>query len=92
MQGPHGSGSHDEIRPGHERPAPGHRPLLSRRRFLATSGLAIAGATLYACTGGERRNPVVAPTPTASVTSTDTRWPIKRVVFVLSKLRFSGIT
>jgi len=62
-------------------------PFFSRRRFLKTSGLAIAGATLYACTGGGRKNPVVAPTATGSVTSTDTRWPIKRVLYVMPENR-----
>jgi phospholipase C len=87
VQGPHGSGSFDEIPPGHERPAHRHPPFLSRRRFLTTSGLAIAGATLYACTGGGRRNPVVTPTATRSITATDTRWPIKRVVYVMPENR-----
>jgi phospholipase C len=62
-------------------------PFFSRRRFLTTSGLALAGATLYACTGGGRKSSVVAPTATRSVTSTDTRWPIKRVVYVMPENR-----
>ena len=62
-------------------------PFFSRRRFLTTSGLALAGATLYACTGGGRKAPVVAPTATRSVTATDTRWPIKRVVYVMPENR-----
>jgi phospholipase C len=66
----------------HDRPA-----RLSRRRFLTSSGLAIAGATLFACTGGGRKEPVVKPTATRSVTATETRWPIKRVLYVMPENR-----
>jgi phospholipase C len=62
-------------------------PLFSRRRFLKTSAYALAGATLYACTGGGRKVPVVTPSATASVVATDTRWPIKRVVYVMLENR-----
>jgi phospholipase C len=62
-------------------------PSFSRRRFLRTTGLAVAGATLYACTGGGRKVPVVAPTATASVTATETRWPIKRAIYVMLENR-----
>ncbi len=62
-------------------------PTFSRRRFLATSGFALAGATLFACTGGERKAPVVAPTATASVAATPTRWPIKRVIYLMLENR-----
>ena len=58
-----------------------------RRRFLTNSALAMAGATLYACTGGGRKTP---PTPTgasASVVATDTRFPIKRVLYVMMENR-----
>ena len=85
MSGPHeldphrGEAGARAERPGHER--------LSRRRFLRASGLALAGATLYASTGGGRRSPVVAPTATRSVTAVDTRWPIKRVVYVMPENR-----
>ena len=94
MQRPHDPDGGREVDPeaGHERSdregsEHGLSPFFSRRRFLATSGLALAGATLYACTGGGRKNPVVTPTPTRSVTATDTRWPIKRVVYVMLENR-----
>jgi len=58
---------------------------ISRRRFLTTSGLALAGATLYACTGGGTKTPVRSPTPTA--VTTDTRWPIKRVIYLMLENR-----
>jgi phospholipase C len=69
-------------RPEHER-----SPLFSRRRFLTTSGLALAGATLYACTGSGRKMPVVTPSATASAIAQDTRWPIKRVIYVMLENR-----
>ncbi|MCI0633145.1 MAG: hypothetical protein L0206_04405 [Actinobacteria bacterium] len=62
-------------------------PLFSRRRFLRTSGLALAGATLYACTGGGRKLPVTGPTATASVVANETLWPIKRVIYVMMENR-----
>ena len=73
--------------PGYERPHHGVSPLFSRRTFLRTSGLALAGATLFACTGGGRKAPVAAPTATRAATATDTRWPIKRVVYVMPENR-----
>ncbi|MEW6059775.1 MAG: alkaline phosphatase family protein [Actinomycetota bacterium] len=89
MQGPHDPDGRHEIEAGagYERPHHDRSPLFSRRRFLKTSGLTIAGATLYACTGGGRKKPVVTPTATASVEAADTRWPIKRVVYVMPENR-----
>lgn len=89
MQGPHDPDARPEIEPGagYERPDHDRSPFFSRRRFLRTSGLAIAGATLYACTGGGRKRPVVAPTATRAVEAADTRWPIKRVVYVMPENR-----
>jgi len=71
----------------HERPDHDRSSLFSRRHFLKTSGLALAGATLYACTGGDRRKPVVTSTATTSVEAVNTRWPIKRVVYVMPENR-----
>ena len=62
-------------------------PLFSRRSFLRTSAFALAGATMYACTGGGRKQPVVAPSATASVVATETRWPIKRVIYLMMENR-----
>jgi phospholipase C len=62
-------------------------PSFSRRSFLQRSALALAGATLYACTGSGRKERVVPPTATASVLAADTRWPIKRVVYVMMENR-----
>ncbi len=59
----------------------------SRRGFLTTSGLALAGATLFACTGGQRKVPVATPSVTASVVATETRWPIKRVIYLMMENR-----
>jgi phospholipase C len=59
---------------------------LSRRRFLRSTALALAGATLYACTGGGRK-PTGSRTTTASVVGERTRWPIKRVVYLMLENR-----
>src|SRR5437588_5879504 len=59
---------------GHER--------LSRRDFLTRSAMAAAGATLASCTGG---GPV--PHLGDNVASIDTRWPIKRVVYLMMENR-----
>ncbi len=68
----------------HDR-APGF--TFSRRGFLTTSGLALAGATMVACTGGGRKAPVVTPSATATVTATETRWPIKRAIYLMMENR-----
>jgi phospholipase C len=72
-----------------ERPDHDRSPFFSRRRFLRTSGLALAGATMYACTGGGggRKNPVITPSATASVVAEETRWPIKRVIYLMMENR-----
>jgi phospholipase C len=74
-------------RSGYERAGHDDPPLFSRRSFLRTSAFALAGASLYACTGGQRKAPVVAPSATASVVATDTRWPIKRAIYVMMENR-----
>jgi len=73
--------------PGYQRPHHERSPFFSRRSFLKTSGLTLAGATLYACTGGERKTPVLVPSASASVGATETRWPIKRVIYVMLENR-----
>ncbi|HEU4354173.1 MAG TPA: alkaline phosphatase family protein [Actinomycetota bacterium] len=87
MQGPHDHT--DTPRSGSERGGSDHglSPLFSRRRFLQTSGLVLAGATLNACTGGGRKAAVSPRSPTASVAATETRWPIKRVLYVMPENR-----
>ncbi|MGH2637360.1 MAG: phospholipase C [Actinomycetota bacterium] len=91
MHGPHEFRAHRERErervPGYERPDHDRSPSFSRRRFLSASGLALAGATLYACTGGGRKAPVVGPTATGSVVAADTRWPIKRAIYVMLENR-----
>jgi len=72
-------------RPDHQHDSDAERPL-SRRRFLRDSALALAGATLYACTGGGTK-PTATLTPTSSVVAEQTRWPIKRVVYVMLENR-----
>jgi phospholipase C len=69
-------------------PSPGidhdeRHPLpVSRRRFLRTSAMAVAGGVLFACTGG-RKTPKVGDTMTA----VQTRWPIKRVIYLMLENR-----
>jgi phospholipase C len=91
------------VQPEHEpthretRSTPYHRlehersPFFSRRRFLRSSGLALAGATLAACTGGNggRKRSVTSTTTTATQTAvaTETRWPIKRVIYLMLENR-----
>ncbi|HET7237371.1 MAG TPA: alkaline phosphatase family protein [Actinomycetota bacterium] len=82
MQSPHDRHPEPYERLPHER-----SPLFSRRRFLQTSAFALAGATLYACTGGGRKAPVVAPSASASAAAVETRWPIKRVIYVMLENR-----
>jgi phospholipase C len=80
---------HDEER-GDAHPLP-----LSRRRFLQTSAMAVAGGVLFSCTGG-RTTPSL-DDPTASI---DTNTPIKRVIYVMLENRsfnnlfgkFPGVT
>jgi phospholipase C len=71
-------------RPDHQQQVLDDR--LSRRGFLRSSALALAGATLYACTGAGRK-PASNSLPGAAIVGTDTRWPIKRVVYLMMENR-----
>jgi phospholipase C len=72
-----------------------HPLPISRRRFLERSAYAVAGGVLFSCTGGRVLRPVDDPT-----VGIDTRWPIKRVVYVMLENRsfnnlfgrFPGVT
>ncbi|HEX9716838.1 MAG TPA: alkaline phosphatase family protein [Actinomycetota bacterium] len=55
---------------------------LSRREFLTRSAMAVAGATLFSCTGGRVITRVTDTTP-----AIDTRWPIKRVIYLFMENR-----
>lgn len=85
----HPSDRHDEER------SDGHPLPLSRRRFLERSAMAVAGGVLFSCTGGR-----TIPRVGDSVSGVDTRWPIKRVVYVMLENRsfdnlfgrFPGVT
>jgi len=48
-----------------------HPMPLSRRRFLRTSAMAVAGGVLFSCTGGRRIQKV-----DETITQADTGWPI----------------
>jgi phospholipase C len=71
-------------RPDHQHDVLDQR--LSRRGFLRASALSLAGATLYACTGGGSKI-TSSVSPTAAVTATQTRWPIKRVIYLMMENR-----
>jgi phospholipase C len=61
---------------------PADHERLSRREFLTRSAMAVAGATLFSCTGGR---PI--PQITDKVGEIDTQWPIKRVVYLMLENR-----
>ena len=46
--------------------------------------MALAGATLYACTGGGRKKP---PRVTPSATKSPTQWPVKHVLYLMVENR-----
>jgi phospholipase C len=63
--------------------ADARHPLpVTRRRFLQRSAMAVAGGVLFACTGGRKIPHTQDPT-----LSIDTRWPIKRVIYVMLENR-----
>ncbi|MGH2529535.1 MAG: twin-arginine translocation signal domain-containing protein, partial [Actinomycetota bacterium] len=55
---------------------------VTRRQFLSRSAMAVAGATLFSCTGGRMVPRVTDPTP-----AIDTQWPIKRVIYLFLENR-----
>jgi phospholipase C len=59
-----------------------HPMPVSRRRFLQRSAMAVAGGVLFACTGGRR-----IPRVDDAIAELDTRWPIKRVLYVMLENR-----
>jgi phospholipase C len=59
---------------------------ISRRDFLSRSAVTAAGLFVSSCTRGFPRNPRPAFAGT-DVTSIDTRWPIKRVVYLMLENR-----
>ena len=68
---------------GHDRTTSGTRCPLSRRRFLRTSAMAVAGGVLFSCTGGRR----IAAGRRRDRRHVDTRWPIKRVIYLMLENR-----
>ena len=62
---------------------PAHPSPWTRRRFLRTSAMTIAGGVLFSCTGG-RRIPSVTPSVSTTI---QTRWPIKQVIYVMLENR-----
>jgi phospholipase C len=72
-------------------------PGLTRRRFLGGGLAGLAASAIAACTGGTRPraalDPVVFPTDPAipagrdAALATTTRWPIKRVIYVMQENR-----
>jgi phospholipase C len=72
----------DDASHGHPDRDPAHPLPVSRRRFLRTSAMAVAGGVLFSCSGGRRIVPVADTTPLV-----DTRWPIKRVIYLMLENR-----
>jgi phospholipase C len=59
-----------------------HPLPVSRRLFLQRSAMAVAGGVLFACTGGRR-----IPSFGDAALAIDTRWPIKRVIYLMLENR-----
>ena len=59
-----------------------HPRPVSRRRFLQRSAMAVAGGVLFSCTGGRR-----IPSVDDTIPEIQTRWPIKRVIYVMLENR-----
>ena len=74
----------DHVHPHDEARGDAHPLPVARRRFLQTTGMALAGGVLFSCTGG-RTIPKVSDDP---VTPTiDTATPIKRVIYIMLENR-----
>src|SRR5919198_772973 len=61
---------------------PEEHQRLSRREFLTRSAMAVAGGVLASCTGGGST-----PRLGDHVAAIDTRWPVKRVVYLMLENR-----
>ncbi len=72
----------DRVHPNHEERGDAHPLPVSRRKFLQGSAMAVAGGVLFSCTGGK-----VIPRVSPATTGIDTRWPIKRVLYVMMENR-----
>src|SRR5687768_10028270 len=72
----------ERVHPHDDERGDAHPLSIDRRRFLQRSAMAIAGGVLFSCTGGRvlRRVDPVIP-------EVETRWPIKRVVYVMLENR-----
>ncbi len=72
----------ERVHPNDDERGDRHPLPLSRRRFLQRSALAVAGGALFSCTGNSVIPNVEDPTP-----KLDTRWPIKRVIYLMLENR-----
>jgi phospholipase C len=72
----------EPVHPRDEERGDAHPLPLSRRKFLGTSAMAVAGGVLFSCTGGRTIPSVSDRTP-----ATDTATPIKRVIYVMLENR-----
>ena len=74
----------DHVHPHDEERGDAHPLPVARRRFLQTTGMALAGGVLFSCTGG-RTIPKVSDDPVTP--AIDTATPIKRVVYIMLENR-----
>jgi phospholipase C len=72
----------EPLYPSDEERGDAHPLPVSRRKFLTTSAMAVAGGVLFSCTGGRVIPSVTDPTP-----ATDTSTPIKRVIYLMLENR-----
>ncbi|MBI3648255.1 MAG: twin-arginine translocation signal domain-containing protein [Actinobacteria bacterium] len=75
-------GDQVHVREGTDDPA--HPVPWTRRRFLTKSAMAVAGGVLFSCTHNGR---VIQRVSDSVSAATPTRWPIKRVVYVMLENR-----
>jgi phospholipase C len=72
----------ERLHPNDEERGDAHPLPVSRRRFLTSSAMAVAGGVLFSCTGGRTIPTVADPTP-----AIDTATPIKRVIYLMLENR-----
>jgi phospholipase C len=75
-------GVSERVHPHDEERDDAHPLPVSRRTFLQSSALAVAGGVLFSCTGGVKK-----PSVSDTVPKIETQTPIKRVVYLMLENR-----